>query len=91
MFKYTLGTYPLYDVAGNEIIGWYCKKYMRKPEGWKIFVNEKYSFGNFWLNKDVFYIGCENNHKYIEFVKNPDVEAAKFMGEKYDTVQRRQK
>jgi hypothetical protein len=86
--NYKIGIYPFYDIAGNEIIGYYCKKTIRNNKGWKIFVNEKYTYGQFWLTVDVFNIGCSNNSKYVEFVKNPIKEAYKFMEWDYDTEKR---
>ena len=49
---------------------------------------EKYTYGHFWLTLDVFNIGCSNNSKYVEFVKNPIKEAYKFMEWDYDTEKR---
>ncbi len=33
--NYKIGIYPFYDIAGNEIIGYYCKKTIRNNKGGK--------------------------------------------------------
>ena len=65
--NYKIGIYPFYDIAGNEIIGYYCKKTIRNNKGWKIFVNEKYTYGQFWLTIDVFNIGIDGDDLIILF------------------------